>query len=203
MKKVGVLFSAGVESTSLLIHYLVKGLLVYPVYVHCRLSWESTELRYAENLWAVLKKSYRNLMPMRILPMAGSKPLGDSVEIPLRNLILSVGVMMESYRKGIKRVALGSLGIYPFPDNNRNYLDRLEDLISEGARENISLETPFIGMEKWEVVKKFYPKAPYKLTFSCVKPVRGKHCGKCEKCLERKEGFLKAGVPDPTIYVSS
>jgi 7-cyano-7-deazaguanine synthase in queuosine biosynthesis len=26
------------------------------------------------------------------------------------------------------------------------------------------------------------------------------HCGACTKCAERVEGFLDAGVPDPTHY---
>ena len=203
MKKVGVLFSAGVESTSLLVYYLERGYLTLPLYARCGLSWERTELKWSERLWAFLKCRYKNLMPLKTFPASGLQPSKGSIEIPLRNITLVMGAVVHAHVKGIRNVALGSLGIYPFPDNNRDYLDRLEALISEGARENISLETPFMGMEKWEVVREFYRKAPYRLTFSCVKPVRGKHCGKCEKCLERKEGFLKAGVPDPTSYVSS
>jgi 7-cyano-7-deazaguanine synthase len=26
------------------------------------------------------------------------------------------------------------------------------------------------------------------------------HCGKCGTCVERKEAFALAGLPDPTVY---
>ncbi|HOG94389.1 MAG TPA: 7-cyano-7-deazaguanine synthase [Opitutaceae bacterium] len=26
------------------------------------------------------------------------------------------------------------------------------------------------------------------------------HCGRCGTCVERREAFLSAGLPDPTIY---
>jgi len=41
---------------------------------------------------------------------------------------------------------------------------------------------------------------PLKLTFSCISPVSGQHCGRCNKCAERRRAFADAGVPDPTDY---
>ncbi|HCP05808.1 MAG TPA: 7-cyano-7-deazaguanine synthase, partial [Verrucomicrobiales bacterium] len=29
------------------------------------------------------------------------------------------------------------------------------------------------------------------------------HCGTCGTCIERREAFLLAGVPDPTPYVNT
>lgn len=39
----------------------------------------------------------------------------------------------------------------------------------------------------------------YADTYSCYKGGE-KHCGKCGTCVERKEAFIEAGLPDPTIY---
>jgi 7-cyano-7-deazaguanine synthase len=203
MRKVGVLFSAGVESTSLLVHYLSEGYLVYPIYVRCGLPWEETELLWAKRLWAYLKKSYGNLMLLKVLPAKAINPVRGEIEIPLRNFILLSGVVVEFYRKGIRGVAFGSLGIYPFPDNNREYFDRLQELVSEGLREPVVIETPFMGMEKYEVIKLYKDSVPYRLTFSCMHPVRNRHCGTCDKCVERREGFRLAGISDPTLYLSS
>ncbi len=203
MKKVSVLFSAGVESSSLLVHYLEEGFLVLPLYVRCGLPWERRELRWAERLWAVLKKRHKKLLPLRVLPMVGVSLSRGKLEIPMRNLTLTVGVVAESYRRGIRRIAIGSLGIYPFSDNNREYFDALENIVSRGVKERVSIETPFMGLEKWEVIGRFWGKVPYRLTFSCMRPKGDTHCGVCPKCLERKEGFRKAGVPDPTLYASS
>ena len=42
---------------------------------------------------------------------------------------------------------------------------------------------------------------PLGLTFSCIAPERGLHCGGCNKCAERQEAFRDAGMADPTRYV--
>jgi 7-cyano-7-deazaguanine synthase len=42
----------------------------------------------------------------------------------------------------------------------------------------------------------------YSLTTSCYDPdSNGRSCGKCDSCRLRHQGFLDAGVPDPTLYV--
>ena len=42
---------------------------------------------------------------------------------------------------------------------------------------------------------------PLELTFSCISPVRGLHCGRCNKCAERRAAFRDAGLTDRTAYV--
>jgi 7-cyano-7-deazaguanine synthase len=44
---------------------------------------------------------------------------------------------------------------------------------------------------------------PLELTFSCLRPVGGLHCGRCNKCAERRRGFAEAGLPDPTQYANA
>jgi len=39
-------------------------------------------------------------------------------------------------------------------------------------------------------------------TWSCYKGGEI-HCGRCGTCVERREAFLVAGLPDPTIYAST
>jgi len=40
------------------------------------------------------------------------------------------------------------------------------------------------------------------LTFSCIAPVDGLHCGRCNKCAERAAAFRLTGTDDPTPYAS-
>ena len=40
---------------------------------------------------------------------------------------------------------------------------------------------------------------PFADTWSCYKG-GASHCGRCGTCVERKEAFTLAGVPDPTQY---
>jgi 7-cyano-7-deazaguanine synthase len=41
---------------------------------------------------------------------------------------------------------------------------------------------------------------PLQHTFSCMRPMAGLHCGKCNKCAERQRAFADAGMADPTRY---
>ncbi len=43
----------------------------------------------------------------------------------------------------------------------------------------------------------------YSLTSSCYDPDEaGRACGHCDSCLLRRQGFIEAGVPDPTSYAA-
>ncbi len=200
MKRIALLMSAGVESASLAVYYLKNNMFVFPVYVRCGFSWEKVEREWLLRLWVRLRKEHSRIAPFRTVFLRGIKPSKGKLEIPLRNLILSTLVTLEAVKRDIYILAVGSLGMYPFPDNSREYFDNLEEIISKGLRKKISIETPFMGREKHEVIREFIPYVPYELTFSCIAPKGYRHCGRCIKCLERKEGFRLAGVKDPTVY---
>ena len=39
-------------------------------------------------------------------------------------------------------------------------------------------------------------------TFSCIDPQDGRHCGRCNKCAERRQAFAALSVEDPTDYAA-
>ena len=41
---------------------------------------------------------------------------------------------------------------------------------------------------------------PLELTFSCFAPSGDRHCGRCNKCAERKGAFALIAAEDPTEY---
>lgn len=191
--KIGILFSGGVESTCLLYYYLGKNYLVYPIYVRCGFPWERLELENARNLWHITKGRYKNLMPLAVVSLHRKRVKLNSLFIPLRNMTLILSCANLLLSKGIKELAIGSLGIYPFPDNNSEYLKQVEKLISSGAKQDFKLHAPFMGLEKAQVIEKFGKGVPIELTFSCIRPrkVKGRivSCGACEKCKERQEAI--------------
>ncbi len=205
-EKVGVLFSGGVESSALLYHYLRKGFLVYPLYVRCGLPWEETERLWADRLWARLKRDWKTLMTIRTVPFRVQRKVRKRIgslsdlEITLRNSSLILSALLKANTMGVRRLSIGSLGMYPFPDNRREFFESLQGVLRDGSGIDLSLETPFMGMEKEEVIAQTGDGFPFHLTFSCASPVKKHHCGRCVKCLERKEGFIKAGFKDPTLY---
>ncbi|SHK15752.1 7-cyano-7-deazaguanine synthase [Thermocrinis minervae] len=196
--KVGVLFSGGVESTTLLYMYLRKGFLVYPFYVKSGMLWENLELENAANLWVYTKRLYRNLMAIKIVPYKQSNFLKvptseEELFIPARNLSIIVAVAPFLRMKGIKTLAIGSLGAYPFPDNSLDYLKKVQELLSIGMAFSVNIEAPLFGMDKRYIVKSYKDIVPYYLTLSCANPrrIKGKitPCGRCIKCLERFQAF--------------
>ena len=56
-----------------------------------------------------------------------------------------------------------------------------------------------LGLHKRDVLRRGAG-LPLEHTFSCLRPAGGRHCGRCNKCAERRAGFRDAGVPDPTRY---
>lgn len=198
LNKVVVLFSGGVESTTLLYMYLREGYVVYPLYIRSGYPWERLELLNARKIWSFTKEKYPNLMPMKVLSgiktpiKSGSRDVW-SIFIPLRNLLLISTASSHALLKGVDKISIGSLGLYPFPDNNSEYIKRLEELINTGSKRRIRILTPFMGIEKSEIVRKYKNLVPYHLTLSCSNPRisggRVRPCGNCIKCTEREEAL--------------
>ena len=88
-----------------------------------------------------------------------------------------------------------------YPDCRPAFADALDKAIRLADWHEVSLERPFVGMDKTSIVQRGVELGvPFALTWSCY--VGGdKHCGKCGTCVERKEAFLRASVKDPTSYV--
>ena len=63
----------------------------------------------------------------------------------------------------------------------------------------LSIERPFGHLHKTDVMR-LGRRCPLELTFSCIAPREGRHCGECNKCGERQAAFRSAGLTDPTEY---
>ncbi len=69
--------------------------------------------------------------------------------------------------------------------------------IAIGAR--VQIVRPFEHLSKSHVLE-LGRELPLELTFSCIAPVDGQHCGHCNKCAERRRGFAELGLIDRTRY---
>jgi len=69
----------------------------------------------------------------------------------------------------------------------------------EGA---LTIHTPIIHLTKAEIVKQgMRLGVDYAMTVSCYQAdADGRACGRCDSCRLRREGFVAAGVKDPTRY---
>jgi 7-cyano-7-deazaguanine synthase len=72
--------------------------------------------------------------------------------------------------------------------------------IYEGSGKQLTIEAPFISLNKAGVVKKGLELgAPYELTWSCYEG-HEKACGRCGTCIDRMKAFELNGMTDPIEY---
>ena len=75
-----------------------------------------------------------------------------------------------------------------------------EAAVNRAVEGRVRVRQPYLGSHKVEVMRRGRD-LPLELTFSCIRPVGGRHCGACNKCAERKRAFADAGLADRTAYV--
>jgi len=217
-RAVAVLISGGVESSAICGEFVAAGRFVQPIYIRCGLRWERAELAAARVFLEAIASD--RLAPLVALDepirdvygphwstdegqeVPGAKSPDEAVYLPGRNLLLNVKAAIWCRLRGIRTLALGSLGSNPFPDAAPEFFDGLESVLVQALSGAPRLIRPYSHMHKAEVVAR-NAGLPLHLTFSCIRPIEGLHCGVCNKCAERRKGFLDAGVPDRTRYAEA
>lgn len=95
-----------------------------------------------------------------------------------------------------------------YPDCRPEFLRAFEALANlatkagvEGGR--FTVHAPLVHLPKADIIKLGASLGvDYSLTHSCYDPgPDGAACGRCDSCVIRRNGFVAAGVPDPTRYV--
>lgn len=95
-----------------------------------------------------------------------------------------------------------------YPDCRPAFIEAFEQLarlatkvgVEDGAA--LRIHAPLISLDKAGIIRKGLSLGiDYSLTVSCYQAdTEGQACGRCDSCLFRRQGFLQAGVPDPTRY---
>lgn len=211
---VGVLCSGGLDSAVLLAE-LGRAPGAVPVFVRAGHVWEDAERAALDRFLAAA--AITGVAPVRELamPMTDVYPrdwsvTGDdapawdapdeAVELRGRNLILLAKAIVLAAIEGWPTLALGSLAGNPFPDATPEFFAALARTAGPAVRADLTIVTPYRGLHKSAVVRRGAD-LPLELTLSCLRPTAdGHHCGDCNKCRERAEAFVAAGVPDRTAY---
>ncbi len=212
-----VLFSAGLDSAVLLADAARQHGGAQPVYVRAGLAWEETELAFAARLLGAapyrgavgpletLAVDMRDVYPPTHWAIRGEAPAFDTpdedVYIEGRNVVLLAKAAVFMARRRLRRILLGPLAGNPFPDATPLFFETMGQALSAGLAAPIEIRAPFAAMRKADVITLGAELGvPFELTVSCMQPVDGRHCGRCSKCRERRDGFAEAGIADPTEY---
>ncbi|QEH33282.1 7-cyano-7-deazaguanine synthase [Aquisphaera giovannonii] len=212
-----VLLSGGLDSAVLLSEMRRGHDRIHPLYIRGGLRWEEAELAAARAFVAAIGGP--GLEPLTVLEepvrdvygdhwstgsggVPGAETPDEAVYLPGRNVLLTAKAAVWCRLRGVSELALGSLGSNPFPDSTPGFYRDLESVLGRAMGGSPRLTRPFDRLSKAEVVWAGRD-LPLHLTFSCLMPVAGLHCGSCNKCAERREGFRQSGVADRTPYATS
>lgn len=138
--------------------------------------------------------------------------VGDSVPVtyvPARNTVLLALLLAYAETRAARHLVIGAnvLDYSGYPDCRPDFLQAFQQVANLGTkagREGVgfTVHAPLLHLSKAGIVRLGRQLGlPFELTFSCYDPPEeGLHCGACDACLLRQQGFAEAGVPDPTRY---
>ena len=216
-----VLLSGGLDSSTVLAIALKIG---YEVHA---LSFDYGQ-RHSRELESAKKIAKYFNVPHKIIKInlrqIGGSALTDNIEVPERDVneiekeipityVPARNTILLSLALGYAEVidadaifyGANAIDYSGYPDCRPEYVEAFERVANLGTKRGvegkpIKIIAPIIHMTKAEIIKKGMELGvPYKLTWSCYKGGE-KACGKCDSCLLRLKGFMKAGYEDPLEY---
>ncbi len=117
--------------------------------------------------------------------------LGWAETLPARNLFIGVNAVDYS----------------GYPDCRPEFIAAFQEVANLGTKAGVSgdrftIHTPLIDLSKAEIIARgMVAGVDFAMTVSCYQPdSSGRACGRCDSCRLRAEGFVAAGVNDPTRY---
>ncbi len=130
------------------------------------------------------------------LEKTGGTPV--STYVPFRNGLFLSAAASVALSKGCSRIMYGAhsddAAGNAYPDCSVSFVEAMNKAIYEGSGGQLTVEAPFVGMNKAGVVavgKRL--SVPYELTWSCYEG-GDKPCGVCGTCRDRRAAFLANGI---------
>lgn len=214
MDSSAAMVSGGLDSAVLLAEMAAAGSAVFPLYIQAGLPWEATELQYLRRFLKAIAQPA--IQPLQILAMPVTDLYSDhwsttgqdvpdasspdeAVFLPGRNVLLLAKAMLWCHLHGVPAVALAVLSANPFPDATPAFFTAYAAAVNQAVRGAVQVLRPFADLKKIDLLDRGRG-LPLELTFSCIQPRGFKHCGRCNKCGERRRAFRDADLLDPTEY---
>lgn len=129
--------------------------------------------------------------------------------VPARNTIFLSYALAVAEVSGANHIVIGvsSVDYSGYPDCRPEYIAAfatMANLATKSASlgQALVVDTPLQYLSKAQTIELGTALGvDYGQTVSCYQAdEEGRACGKCESCLLRKQGFLEAGIADPTRY---
>ncbi len=223
-KKAVILFSGGLDSTTVLAQALDMG---YSCYL---MSFDysqrhSVEIEAAKRIAKSSNIVEHKIIKLDLSQIGGSAltdlsidvPEADTDEsagipityVPARNTIFLSIALGWAEVVGANHIFVGvnAVDYSGYPDCRPEYIESFEQMANLATRvgveeHSLKIETPLIDLSKAEIIKLGQSlNVDYGLTVSCYQADDDlRACGVCDSCRLRIQGFEDAGVDDPTHY---
>lgn len=208
--------SGGLDSCILVGDLIRRERVVQPFYIRTGLTWQSAELPALQKYLAAIECPALRPLVLLDLPLddlytghwsltgqntPGADTPDEAVFLPGRNALLLIKAAIYCQLHGIRQLAIAPLGTSPFEDAGPQFFHEFQAAMNRGVAHRVELLRPFGQLNKRQVMA-LGEGWPLEFTFSCIHPIRGLHCGRCNKCAERQHAFELAGRADPTQYAS-
>jgi 7-cyano-7-deazaguanine synthase len=125
--------------------------------------------------------------------------------VPFRNgIMLSIaGGYAESIGANGLVIAAHAGDHAIYPDCREDFMKSMADALRLGTYAAVEILRPFIHRTKAQIAQRGRDLGvDFSKTWSCYKGANI-HCGTCGTCVERREAFMLAGIPDPTVYAEA
>jgi 7-cyano-7-deazaguanine synthase len=216
------LLSGGLDSATVLAMAIEQGYDAYALSVHYG-QRHSAELAAAARVAVLLGAREHRVMGVDLAGIGGSALTDSSIAVPTSPVtgipityVPARNTLMLSLALGWAEV-LGARSIFigvnavdysGYPDCRPEFIAAFAEVARLGTRVGtegaaIRIEAPLVRLAKAEIIREGHRLGvDFSLTVSCYQAdSEGQACGRCDSCRLRREGFVAAGVPDPTRYV--
>ena len=220
-KRAIILVSGGLDSTTVLAMAQAQGYACYT------LSFDygqrhRVELLAAERVSEALGDVEHKVVTLNLDSIGGSALTDTSIAVPeeategipvtyvpARNTIFLSIALGWAEVLGASDIFIGvnAVDYSGYPDCRPEYITAFETMANLATKagvegQKISIHTPLMDLGKGEIIQAGVGLGvDYAITVSCYQATdQGLACGKCDSCRLRHQGFIDAGVPDPTLY---
>ncbi len=217
-----VLLSGGLDSATVLAIARRQGFACHALSVAYG-QRHGAELDAAARVAAALGADEHRVMQVDLAGIGGSALTDPRIEVPRAptagipvTYVPARNTMMLSLALGWAEV-LGASGIFVgvnavdysgYPDCRPEFIAAFEALATLATRAGVEgrplrIHAPLISWTKAEIIRAGTQLGvDYSMTVSCYQAdADGRACGQCDSCRIRRDGFVAAGVNDPTRYV--
>ncbi|OGT88177.1 MAG: 7-cyano-7-deazaguanine synthase QueC [Gammaproteobacteria bacterium RIFOXYA12_FULL_61_12] len=147
-------------------------------------------------------------IPVPEAPVDGIPP----TYVPARNSLFLSIALGYAETLGAQDIFIGANAVdySGYPDCRPAFIAAFEQLANVATKAGIEgrkfhIHAPLIDLSKADIIREgIRLGVDYSLTLSCYQAdAEGRACGRCDSCRLRRQGFIDAGVLDPTCYLLS